>query len=112
MFDRIAGGSSFGRHLLLAGIAAGSTVLGVSAAFAGSCPSGQMRADARQPVAHAGKGVTDTVLAAIDLDKEPANIKDRALAQPRRPSRHHLHRRRRDRRIRQQLRGSDRAQGR
>src|SRR5262249_20823469 len=28
---------------------------------------------------YAGKGVTDTVLAAIDLEKEPANIKDRQL---------------------------------
>jgi quercetin dioxygenase-like cupin family protein len=79
MFDRIAGNSSFGRHLILAGIAAGSTVLGVSFAFAGSCPSDQMRADARQPVANAGKGVTDTVLAAIDLEKEPASIKERQL---------------------------------
>jgi quercetin dioxygenase-like cupin family protein len=79
MLDRIAGCSSFGRYLVLAGIAAGSTALGVSGAFAGSCPSDQMRADARQPVAHAGKGVTDTVLAAIDLEKEPANIKERQL---------------------------------
>ena len=79
MFDRIASSSSFGRHLILAGIAAGSTVLGVSAAFAGSCPSDQLKADARQPVAHAGKGVTDTVLAAIDLEKEPASIKERQL---------------------------------
>jgi hypothetical protein len=67
MFDRIAGNSSFGRHLILAGIAAGSTVLGVSGEFAGSCPSYQMKANARQPVTHAGKGVIDTVLAAIDL---------------------------------------------
>ena len=79
MFDRIAGSSSFGRHLVLAGIAAGSTVLGASAAFAGSCPSDQMKADARQAVTTAGKGVTDTVLAAIDLEKEPANIKERQL---------------------------------
>ena len=79
MFDCIVGSSSFGRHLVLAGIAAGSTVLGVSGAFAGSCPSDQMKADARQPVAHAGKGVTDTVLAAIDLEKEPASIKERQL---------------------------------
>jgi quercetin dioxygenase-like cupin family protein len=79
MFDRIAGSSSFSRHLVLAGIAAGSTVLGVSGAFAGSCPSDQVRADARPPVTHAGKGVTDTVLAAIDLEKEPANIKERQL---------------------------------
>ena len=79
MFNRIAASSSFGRHLVLAGFAARSTVLGVSAAFAGSCPSDQMKADARQPVAHAGKGVTDTVLAAIDLEKEPASIKERQL---------------------------------
>ena len=79
MLDRIASSSSFGRHLVLAGIAAGSTVLGVSGAFAGSCPSDQIKADARQPVAHAGKGVTDTVLAAIDLEKEPASIKERQL---------------------------------
>ena len=78
MSNRI-GGRSFGRHLVLAGFAARSTVLGVSAAFAGSCPFDQMKADARQPVAHAGKSVTDTVLAAIDLEKEPVNIKDRQL---------------------------------
>ena len=79
MFNRIADSSSFGRYLVLACIAAGSAVLGASAAFAGSCPSDQMKADARQPVAHAGKGVTDTVLAAIDLEKEPASIKERQL---------------------------------
>ena len=79
MFNRIAGGRSFGWHLVLASVAAGSTLLGMSAALAGSCPSGQMKADGRQPVAHAGNGVTDTVLAAIDLEKEPANIKERQL---------------------------------
>ena len=79
MFNRIAGGRSFGWHLVLAGVAAGSTLLGMSAALAGSCPSGQMKADGRQPVAHAGKGVTDTVLAAFNLEKEPANIKERQL---------------------------------
>src|SRR4029077_5663100 len=54
-------------------------LVGVSAAVAGGCPSDQMKANARQPVTHAGKGVTDTVLAAIDLEKEPANIKERQL---------------------------------
>jgi len=39
MFNRIAGGRSFGWHLVLAGVAAGSTLLGMSAALAGSCPS-------------------------------------------------------------------------
>ena len=79
MFNRIAGARSFGRHIVLAGITAGSTLVGVSAALAGSCPNDKMKADARQPVSHAGKGVTDTVLAAIDLEKEPANIKERQL---------------------------------
>jgi quercetin dioxygenase-like cupin family protein len=79
MFNRIAGGRSFWRQLAVAGVAAGSTLLGVSAAFAGSCPSDKTKADVRQPVTQAGKGVTDTVLAAIDLEKEPANIKDRQL---------------------------------
>ena len=69
----------FARHMILAGITAGSTLLGVSVAVAGSCPSDKMKADARQPVTHAGKGVTDTVLAAIDLEREPANIKERQL---------------------------------
>ena len=79
MSDGITDGRRFGRHLVLAGIIAGSTLVGVSAAAAGSCPSDQMKADARQPVTDAGKGVTDTVLAAIDLEKEQANIKGRQL---------------------------------
>ena len=37
-----------------------------------------MEANVRPPVSHAGKGVTDTVLA-VDLEKEPANIKERQL---------------------------------
>src|SRR5262249_10500737 len=72
-------GRCFGRYLVLAGITAGSTLVGVSAAAAGSCPSDQMKADVRPPVTDAAKGVTDTVLAAIDLEKEPANIKERQL---------------------------------
>ena len=79
MSDGITDGRRFGRHLVLAGIIAGSTLVGVSAAAAGSCPSDQMKADARQLVTDAGKGVTDTVLAAIDLEKEQANIKGRQL---------------------------------
>lgn len=45
--------------------------------LAGECPAEHMRADATRPVAHAAKGVTDTVLASIDLSKEPAAIRDR-----------------------------------
>jgi quercetin dioxygenase-like cupin family protein len=71
MFDGITGGRRFGQYLLLASITAGSTIVGVSAAAAGSCPSDKMKADVRPPVT--------TVLAAIDLEKEPANIKERQL---------------------------------
>ena len=71
MFNRMTGGPSFGRHTVLAGVTTLSTFIGVSAALAGSCPSDKMKADARQPVTQAGKGVTDTVLAAIDLGKSP-----------------------------------------
>jgi quercetin dioxygenase-like cupin family protein len=79
MFNRIPSGRGFGRSLVLAGIVAGSTLAGLSASVAGECPAGKMKADVRQPATHAAKGVTDTVLAAIDLGKEPANIKERQL---------------------------------
>ena len=79
MFDCRTSARSFSRHIVMAGITAGSTLISVSAALAGSCPDDKMKADARQPVSLAGKGVTDTVLAAIDLEKEPANIKERQL---------------------------------
>jgi hypothetical protein len=125
MVDLITFVRSFGRHMALAGIAAGSTLIGMSAATAGSCPSDKMKADARQPVTYAAKGVTDTVLAAIDLEKEPAKIKERQLRfrkltiEPGGIVPWHSHADRpaiiyiggRDRRIRQQLLGSDRAQG-
>jgi len=79
MFNLVTDVRSFGRHIALAGVAAGSMLIGTSAAMAGSCPSDKMKADIRQPVTQPAKGVTDTVLAAIDLEKEPANIKDRQL---------------------------------
>src|SRR5499426_4438451 len=75
MFNRIASG----RGVILAAITAGATVAGLSASAAGECPAGKLKADVRAPATHAGKGVTDTVLAAIDLEKEPANIKGREL---------------------------------
>jgi quercetin dioxygenase-like cupin family protein len=67
------------RSIVLAGLAAGSLLIGVSSAVAGGCPADKMKAEVRQQTAHAAKGVTDTVLAAIDLEKEPANIKERQL---------------------------------
>ena len=48
-------------------------------ANAGGCPAGKQVADAMKPVDYAAKGVTDTVLASIDLAQEPAKIADRRL---------------------------------
>jgi len=79
MHNRITSGRALGRSIVLASLAAGSTLIGVSSAVAGGCPVDKMKADVRQPATHAAKGVTDTVLAAIDLEKEPANIKERQL---------------------------------
>ncbi|HEX2581062.1 MAG TPA: cupin domain-containing protein [Dongiaceae bacterium] len=60
------------RTLALAGIV--SLGFGVSAALAGECPADQVKTDATKPGATANKDATDTVLAMIDLSKEPANI--------------------------------------
>jgi len=58
--------------VLAAGIAA-------PAAFAGQCPADKMMADARKPDSRPAKGVTDNVLAAINLADEPAKIENRML---------------------------------
>ena len=58
--------------VLAAGIAA-------PAAFAGQCPADKMMADARKPDSSPAKGVTDNVLAAINLADEPAKIENRML---------------------------------
>lgn len=54
---------------LLAGFAA------FAPAFAGECPAGQARPDATKPSTVAAKGVTDTVLAQIDLGGEKVALK-------------------------------------
>jgi len=77
MLTQIVHSRGLGRSLALAGVFAGLTL--ASGAMAGECPADKVKADVRAPVAHAGKGVTDTVLAAIDLEKEPAMIKERQL---------------------------------
>jgi quercetin dioxygenase-like cupin family protein len=79
MFDRIMSGRTVGRTAVLAGVVMGALAAGLSSAAAGQCPADKVKANAREPVSHAAKGLTDTVLAAIDLEKEPANIKERQL---------------------------------
>jgi quercetin dioxygenase-like cupin family protein len=59
MFDRIIKGRALGRGVALA--------------------ADQVKANVRAPVTTPGKGVTDTVLTAIELAKEPAKIEDRQL---------------------------------
>ena len=75
MIDRNA--RFFARVLLVgAGL---SAMAFANPAKAGQCPADQARADARKPVTTPASGVTDTVLAAIDLSKEPAKIESRNL---------------------------------
>lgn len=76
MFDRIINGRALGCSVA---IIAGSVAVGLSSASAGQCPADQIKENAREPVTFAAKGVTDTTLGAIDLGKEPAQIKDREL---------------------------------
>jgi hypothetical protein len=49
MFNRIASSRAFGRSLVLAGMMAGATLAGSSAASAGECPAGKLKADVRAP---------------------------------------------------------------
>src|SRR6188768_1093398 len=64
--------------LALTGILAGS-VASASTAFAGECPADKMKANVREKVDYKPVGVTDVTLGAINLEKQPANIKDREL---------------------------------
>jgi quercetin dioxygenase-like cupin family protein len=66
--------------LVLAGIVACAVAL-AAPAYAGSCPADQLRPDGSGEKMNAtpASGVTDNVLAAIDLSREPANVKDRML---------------------------------
>jgi quercetin dioxygenase-like cupin family protein len=65
-----------GRIVLLAGVLSASMM--ASAAFAGECPADQVKPDATKPVDVGHDGVTDTVIAMIDVDKEQG-IKDRTF---------------------------------
>jgi quercetin dioxygenase-like cupin family protein len=64
---------------LAAVIIASAASLTVPAAFAGVCPPDKMMADATKPDPSPAKGVTDSVLAAINLADEPAKIENRML---------------------------------
>jgi quercetin dioxygenase-like cupin family protein len=78
MFNLIDTGRGRGRIAATTGLVFASGVF-ASTAFAGGCPADKVKADVRAPVTFAAVGVTDTTLGAIDLGKEPAQIKDREL---------------------------------
>src|SRR3954469_16640598 len=63
---------------MLAGIVVAS-VASAPAAFAGECPVNKMKLNARAMVAYKPVGVTDVTLGSINLERQPANIKDREL---------------------------------
>jgi quercetin dioxygenase-like cupin family protein len=70
--------STLWQGLALAGIIAGS-IVAASTASAGECPAGKMKPDVREKVDYKPIGVTDVTLGSIDLEKQPAHIKDREL---------------------------------
>jgi quercetin dioxygenase-like cupin family protein len=74
--SRITKKGRLGRSLVLAGLVLSSGLI-ASADFAGECPADQKKPNATAPVDYKPVGVTDTVIAMIDVEKEPANIKDR-----------------------------------
>ena len=65
-----------GRSLLLAAVVLSASLV-ASAASAGECPADQKKPNAREAVDFKPVGVTDTVIASIDVAKAPFDIKDR-----------------------------------
>jgi quercetin dioxygenase-like cupin family protein len=64
--------------LALAALVAAS-LAAASAAVAGECPVGKMQANVRPMVDQKAVGVSDVTLGSINLEKQPANIRDREL---------------------------------
>ena len=74
-------GKAWRRSLSVLGGVAGAMFVLSAAAMAGECPADKRVAGGKgaQMVNFGPQGVTDTVLATIDLAKEPAAIKDRSF---------------------------------
>lgn len=58
------------------GVAAVALILGATAAQAGECPVDQVGVDVTKAGATASSGVTDTILASIDLAKQAVTLPD------------------------------------
>jgi quercetin dioxygenase-like cupin family protein len=67
------------RILSMAAVLLGGISIAATSAAAGECPAGKMGIDVTKPSTMAAKDVTDKVLAAIDLSKEPAKLDNRML---------------------------------
>lgn len=67
------------RHTLAVAAITAASVATASSAIAGECPAGKMLANVREKVDYKPVGVTDVTLGAINLEKQPAKIKDREL---------------------------------
>ena len=78
MFKHTINSRALWQGLALACVIAGSTAA-TSVAFAGECPADKIKANAREKVDLKPVGVTDVTLGSINLEKQPANIKDREL---------------------------------
>jgi len=78
MFKPTANSRSLWQGLALACVIAGSAAA-TSSAFAGECPADKMKANAREKVDFKPVGVTDVTLGSINLEKQPAKIRDREL---------------------------------
>ncbi len=68
--------SRLGCGLLLAAVVVSASAFAVPA-VAGECPADQKKPNAREAVDYKPVGVTDTVIASIDVAKAPFNINDR-----------------------------------
>jgi len=67
-------------HPLLAALAiAAGIVAAAPAALAGECPADKMKPNVREKVDYKPVGVTDVTLGSINLETQPAKIRDREL---------------------------------
>src|SRR5258708_35582748 len=78
MFKPTANSPALWQGLALACVIACSTAA-TSPAFAGECPADKMKVNAREKVDFQPVRVTDVTLGSIDLEKQPAHLKDREL---------------------------------
>lgn len=74
MFIKTKRGRALGQGLLIAGLVAASAAF-VSPVSAGECPANKVKADATKPVTTPASGVTDNVLATLDLANEAPKLK-------------------------------------